>query len=123
MEKDPDGVLDLSVLGEMCSKPGRLDDPVLIRLIALFVREEGPLMTELGRLAEKRNAAELARIAHKLAGSCAVIGATQMFEAAQALERKARTGAWAEVPAQVGAVRAAWSLLQVVLARHKLVLK
>jgi len=120
MEKEFDGVLDLSVLGEMCSVSGRLDDPVLVGLIALFLREETPRLAELERLAGERNGEELARTAHKLAGSCAVIGAFQAYEAAQALERTADAGEWDEVAPQLAGVRAAWTRLLAVLARHNL---
>jgi HPt (histidine-containing phosphotransfer) domain-containing protein len=120
MENESDDILDLSVLGEMCSASGRLDDPMLVGLIALFLREETPRLTELERLAQERNGEELARTAHKLAGSCAVIGALQMYEAAQALERTADAGEWDEVASQLADVRAAWSRLLAVLAQHHL---
>jgi HPt (histidine-containing phosphotransfer) domain-containing protein len=119
-ENNQDGVLDVHVLAEMSSGSDRLDEPVLVGLIALFLREETPRLAELGRLAAAREGRELARTAHKLAGSCAVIGATQMCEMAQALERTADAGAWDDVAEQLVGVRTSWIRLRAALAAHHL---
>jgi HPt (histidine-containing phosphotransfer) domain-containing protein len=119
-KKDSEAVLDTQVLEEMCPEPGRLDDPVLLGLIALFLREEIPRLEILGRLARRKDGPELARLAHKLAGSCAVIGARQTYRAAQAVEHAAEAEDWRDMAARMAALRAAWTRLQAALAHHKL---
>ena len=114
-------MLDLRVLEEMSSLPGRLDDPALVRLIGLFIGEEQARVALLRRLAADRDRTELGRAAHKLAGSCAVIGAGQACQAARDLERLAAAAAWGEIAGQLAAVEASWALLLGELGRHKLV--
>ena len=114
MDKNPKAdkrVLDLSVLGEICVVPGRFDDPGLVRLVSLFLAEETARIARLRELAAARDRAELARAAHKLAGSCAVIGAVGLMEAAQRLELGAGTAPWDAVEARLGEVNNAWGAL------------
>jgi HPt (histidine-containing phosphotransfer) domain-containing protein len=117
MDKEFEGILDLRMLQEVCPVPGRLDDPGLVRLVALFIAEETPRLAGLPGIAEAGNGARLASESHRFAGSCAVIGATQAHRAAQELERAAAAGAWAEVPARLAAVQEAWIRLNAALAQ------
>jgi HPt (histidine-containing phosphotransfer) domain-containing protein len=110
-DQSPDPTLDLNVLGEVCTPPNRLDDPILKRLVGLFLLEEGPRLGSLAGLAGERDRTGLADAAHKLAGSCAVIGARRVQAAGQRLERLARDGTWGEVEAQLANVGGAWALL------------
>jgi len=121
--KSDERILDLDVLGEVCAVPGRYDDPVLVRLIALFLAEETARIALLGELAAARDRVELAKAAHKLAGSCAVIGAAALTDAAQRLDRGAGNSPWESVDAQLGVVNNAWGALLRVLSGMGLVRK
>jgi HPt (histidine-containing phosphotransfer) domain-containing protein len=116
-------ILDLRVLGEVCAVPGRFEDPVLVRLIALFLAEETARVARLAELAAARDRVELARAAHKLAGSGAVIGATALMEAAQRLELESGKAPWETVEARLVAVNDAWGALLPALGAMGLVRK
>jgi PAS domain S-box-containing protein len=119
-EKTLIDALDLSVLEDMRALPGRAGPSLLPELIAAFVREEPLRMAEILRATEAREGAELARIAHTLAGSCTSIGAGQMRAAALALEHAAKNGAWAEVAIRVAALHNAWAQVRAALIRLQL---
>jgi HPt (histidine-containing phosphotransfer) domain-containing protein len=114
--KDAGRCLDLRILDAMCATPGRYDDPVLTNLIALFLREETARVASLAPLASARDLGSLAKAAHKLAGSAAVIGANPLMEAAQKLERLALEGDRESVGPQLDRACGAWTELLAALA-------
>jgi PAS domain S-box-containing protein len=98
----PAAVLDEAVLEPLRGLPGRNGPELLPELIAMFKREEPVRLAECERLFSERRAELLAEVAHKLAGSCANLGANEMRGVVLALEKAARASAWEEVPRLLG---------------------
>jgi CheY-like chemotaxis protein len=105
-------VLELGLLRTMRSAPGHHGQTLLDDFVALFLRDEPRRVSELRTLAAKRVPAELARLAHTVGGSCAMMGAKQMQSAALALERAANSLEWTEVDAALGRIDTAWDSLR-----------
>lgn len=55
---------------------------------------------------------ELAALAHKVAGSCASIGAKAMRQCSQSLEKTSKMMQYDELPEKFASVEAAWLLLE-----------
>jgi two-component system sensor histidine kinase/response regulator len=108
---ESNAVLDLALLQTMKDTPGHRGKTLLDDFVALFLRDEPGRVNELRALAAQRAPGELARLAHTVGGSCAMMGAKQMQGAALALERAAHAGDWAEVDVAVAAIDAAWAKL------------
>jgi HPt (histidine-containing phosphotransfer) domain-containing protein len=120
----PDGeILDFGQLEEMRGMPGRHSASLLTEFVALFMREEPARIAELRRLAGIGQWSELKRLAHSLAGSCAMLGAIEMQRAALKLQAAAGSGRPAEVALRLEGVEAAWKRVQETLARHGLLPK
>jgi HPt (histidine-containing phosphotransfer) domain-containing protein len=110
-------VLDLRVLEEMGLIPRGAASDLPAKIIRLFLQEERPRMGRLAALVAERNAPELARMVHNLAGSSAILGARQVQGAAVGLELAARAGAWPAALAQWEALQGAWVRLEAALTR------
>lgn len=95
---------------------GPKDDPLVSKFMTLFARHEPPRVARLPKLASARDGPALARDAHTLAGSCAMLGAREMQAAALALERAAQGECWEQVPGRLAEVNQAWGRLRAVLA-------
>jgi len=108
---DGDAVLDMALLQTMRDTPGHQGKTLLDDFVALFLRDEPRRVAELRKLAEERAAAELARMAHTVGGSCAMMGAKQMQRAALTLERSANGHDWAAVDAALVGIDRAWAAL------------
>jgi len=104
-------VLDKMLFQTMRDTPGHQGKTLLDDFVALFLRDEPRRVCELRKLAKRRTPTELARMAHTVGGSCAMMGAKQMQGAALALERAAAAHEWAEVDAALLGVDTAWSAL------------
>ena len=78
-------------------------------------------MAGLTAQADGRNAEELARLAHTLAGSCANLGGQQMLVAALAIERAATSRGWAEMPALLTTLHQARARFHEALIHHGLI--
>ncbi|MEO7414531.1 MAG: ATP-binding protein, partial [Opitutaceae bacterium] len=91
-------VLDQSVLEPLRGLPGRNGPELIPELVAMFKREEPTRLAECESLFGERRADQLAEVAHKLAGSCANLGAHEMRAIVLALEKAAQTSRWEEVP-------------------------
>jgi HPt (histidine-containing phosphotransfer) domain-containing protein len=94
---------------------GPKDEDLVASFMALFSRDEPARIAKLPQLAAARDGKELARCAHTVAGSCAMLGAREMQMAALGLERAAHNGEWDDVPARLAAVNEAWQRLLLVL--------
>jgi len=105
-------VLDLSLLGTMRQTPGNQGKTLLDDFVALFLRDEPRRIAELRKVAGSAPAAELARLAHTVGGSCAMMGAKQMQQAALALEEAAKTGPADQLEPALARVDAAWAELR-----------
>ena len=120
-EPGPAPVLDLDHLAEIREMPGMKGGSLLQEFVVLFMRDEPGRLAELKRLAQQgTERAEIKRLAHSLAGSCAMLGALQMQQAALAVQASAAAGAPAELSARLAAVDGAWQRLQEALARQGL---
>ena len=114
-------VLDLGHLAEIRKMPGMKGGSLLQELIGLFLRDEPGRLAELKVLArDGSQRAEIKRLAHALAGGCAMLGAIQMQHTALALQAAAAAAAPAELSARLAAVDAAWTRLRAELGRHGL---
>jgi two-component system sensor histidine kinase/response regulator len=95
------GVIDLSQLASLRGilQPGEAD--FLTELIDLFLKEAKSHLNALHEAFSSNDAAEIVRLAHRLMGSSANMGATQMAALAKQLERKAPTEDKRELLAQL----------------------
>ena len=120
MSAEPE-VLDLGHVAEIRDMPGMKGGSLLHEFVALFQREEPGRLAELRRLTSAgQPREEIKRLAHSLAGSCAMLGALQMQQAALELQSVALAGSIPELAARMTAVDAASRRLQEALARHDL---
>jgi HPt (histidine-containing phosphotransfer) domain-containing protein len=113
-------VLDPQAVDDMFDMPGRTGPSLFLEILALFRKSEPARIADLPRLVAGRQGAELERQAHQMAGSCAVIGAQQLQDAARALEDAAREGDWAAAAERLAAVNRGWAALQAELAKRQL---
>ena len=82
--------LDLEVLDEMADLG--IDD--LRELIDAFLEQATEEMRNICRAIDAKNADNVANLAHRLAGSCAVCGATSAMTALRLLERSGCQANW-----------------------------
>jgi two-component system sensor histidine kinase/response regulator len=105
-------VLDISLLQTMRATPGQQGTTLLDDFVALFLRDEPRRVAELRQLAAQSPPAELARMAHTVGGSCAMMGAKQMQQAALALEAAVNSGTPAAVALALDRIDTAWAALR-----------
>jgi CheY-like chemotaxis protein len=105
-------VLDMSLLQTMRATPGHQGTTLLDDFVALFLRDEPRRVAELRQRAGQSPPAELARMAHTVGGSCAMMGAKQMQQAALALEAAANSGTPAAVAVALDRIDTAWAALR-----------
>ena len=105
-------VLDMSLLETMRATPGHQGKTLLDDFVALFLRDEPRRVAELRQQAAKCPPAELARMAHTVGGSCAIMGAKQMQRAALGLEEAATSGVPGAVDAALAKIDTAWAALR-----------
>ena len=103
MVEDPTPLLDETVLATLARLAGEGSESFLDQLIQTFDEQSRELLDEIEREAARKAYFELARAAHKLAGSAATVGATRLADAARKLE--ASTHAGLIVEAELTAVR------------------
>ncbi len=105
-------VLDMSLLETMRATPGHQGTTLLDDFVALFLRDEPRRVADLRQQAVKSPPAELARMAHTVGGSCAMMGAKQMQRAALGLEEAANSGAPGAVDTALAGIDTAWAALR-----------
>jgi HPt (histidine-containing phosphotransfer) domain-containing protein len=105
-------VLDERQIASMRAAPGRQGQSLLAEFLALFQRQEPARVASLEELSKARNWTELARTAHVLGGSAAILGAIELQQAAAGLEQAATAADCAEVDRRLPEVSSAWSRLQ-----------
>src|SRR5258708_3601663 len=88
--------------------PGINGQSLFPEVVEMFSKEEPVRLEEFSTLLNGRRSADLADGAHKLAGSCATLGATEMGITALALERAAKSEDWNETSKQIDALREGW---------------
>ena len=89
--------LDARAVAMLQSLPGRHGPSLWPEMVAMFTEQEPAVLAELDRLAEARDGVALAAAAHRLAGSCASVGARTMQSAARAIELGATRSDWPAV--------------------------
>jgi HPt (histidine-containing phosphotransfer) domain-containing protein len=103
--------------------PGRKGGSLLTEFIALFLRDEPARIAELARLVGERQNKEIARQAHMLAGSCAILGAIELQRSALELQAATRAGPPRDMAGHISQLKAAWIRLQSALASQGLLPK
>jgi two-component system, OmpR family, sensor histidine kinase TorS len=88
--------LDLEVLDEMAD----LGIEDLRELIDAYIEQANEVMQNLYRAIDARNADEVAELAHRLAGSSGVCGATSAMNALRILERSGCQANWPAITKQ-----------------------
>ncbi len=90
-------VLDPKVLDGLRGPAGRAKPDLYKRLVALYLAETAPALTQLHKAVDGGEAAEAARLAHMLKSSSAMLGASRMAELLRGIEGAGREGDLAEV--------------------------
>jgi CheY-like chemotaxis protein len=108
-----DAVLSPAQQAQLAALPGRDHATLLEELVVLFLQEAPGRLAALRRQQAAGDAAALRQEAHRLAGSCASLGAEPMRRAALALEQAAAAGA--DLAAPLAALEAEWHRLRLAL--------
>ncbi len=95
-------VLDAKQIAQLREIPGRTHPQLLVELVELFQTTTPGLMDNLAESVGAQNGPQVEAVAHRLAGSCAHIGAFEMRAVALALERAAREGNWSLATVEFG---------------------
>jgi len=116
---DPDdaAVLQAAQVAQLRGLPGRKHPTLLQEVAELFFQETPVMLTGLAAAAARADEKETARLAHRLAGSCANLGGESMRTAARLVEDAARRNAWAEMPLRLTALEEEWQRLAGALRR------
>lgn len=92
---------------------------VMTSLLTRFAAETSDGLEELrAKSAQDGTDEDLGRIAHRLAGSAALFGASRLRSALIALETAVKTGDTPRIPSLIAAAEAAWLVTQPAFARH-----
>jgi PAS domain S-box-containing protein len=110
------GAIDARVVASLRALPARGGDSLYPRVRTLFLAEVPELLAKLETAAAARDHAAVAATAHRLAGSCANIGAVGLRAAALAVEQTARAQDWAALGGRLAACAEAWTRVQSALA-------
>jgi CheY-like chemotaxis protein len=113
----PPEVLEPAQLAMLRELPGSEHDSLLDELVPVFLRETAPMPAKLRELADQRAWGDVVRLAHRLAGSCANLGARSLRQAALGLEKAAQAGQTEEAQAQLAALDREWERLRYLLQR------
>jgi len=105
-------VLDEKQIAQLRAIPGRRQPQLLGELVTLFRETTPGLLQELGAAGQARHAETVELLAHRLAGSCAHIGAFAMRGAALATERAAQQRDWTAVAGGLERLEAEWQRVQ-----------
>jgi len=105
-----------ALIGQLARLPGADGQDLGAELVGRFAESLVTLFPRLRELAAAGNAATLARDAHSLRGSAAMLGAVTIAELAQALESTAQSGSLERTEALITALEAEWPLTQPELA-------
>ncbi|TLD70769.1 response regulator [Phragmitibacter flavus] len=110
-------VLDPAQL-EQLGQLRRPDGSSLLREVASMMLAEMPdRLTSLAEFYRSERFAEIGPLAHKIAGSCASIGAVALRKRAQSVEHAARSERWRRMPELIGLMHEAWMELEVELKK------
>ncbi|AOS43868.1 Sensory/regulatory protein RpfC [Lacunisphaera limnophila] len=106
-------ILDAGQLAELRALPGTRPGETLLELLAdKFLQEMPPSLGRLRSELEARHAAEVASLAHRLAGSAASLGAGPLRALLLGLEQAAHAGDWAAADGHGSGLDRQWQLVQ-----------
>jgi HPt (histidine-containing phosphotransfer) domain-containing protein len=99
-------ILDPAIIAELRSLDPAPGDGLLRELMAIFVHDTPPRLTEMERSLNGGDAVAFGRAAHSIKGSAANLGARELHRAADEAERCARSGNLADGRARLDEIRA-----------------
>jgi CheY-like chemotaxis protein/HPt (histidine-containing phosphotransfer) domain-containing protein len=87
---DPDMLIDPRVLARLRDELG--DETIFVEMVAIFVREAPDHVGALERALKNGDTETVRRAAHKLKGSCQIMGANRLAAFCRRVEEQARSG-------------------------------
>jgi HPt (histidine-containing phosphotransfer) domain-containing protein len=102
-------VLDTEQLDQLRELPGNGDGTLLDELIEIVERDVPPDLARLEIMVRQRAAAEVAQLAHRVAGSAASLGAISLRQVLHELEQAGRKGDWAAADRTFGTLGPEWA--------------
>ncbi len=87
-------------------------------MLTLFISSSQPLLEQLRRASEARQAEQAARHAHQIKGAAAYIGAAAMTEAARCAERSAKAQEWDRLQSCLAELEAAFEQVRAEMERQ-----
>ena len=100
--------LDAGQIAQLRDLPGRTHDTLLLDLIEIFQREIPLAQARLKVLFAARENLEITTLSHRLAGSCASLGAVDLRAAALSVETMAGQGDWVAIEAALAEFDHQW---------------
>ena len=110
------GVLDRRQIELLRGLPGQQRSSLLEEVTEVFLRDIPERIAGMRLLFEQRQSVELGLHAHRLAGSCANLGAVALRNAALRLELLARQGDWAVTGRALSEIDREWGKVRDALA-------
>jgi PAS domain S-box-containing protein len=111
-EREENAVLDHRQLAQLREIPGRSGAPLLNELVELFCATTPLVLRDLQQVLHTKEAATVELLAHRLAGSCAHLGAFGMRAVALALERTAHGGDWPAAATEFARLQDEWKRVE-----------
>ena len=112
-----ESVLEAEQVALLRELPGRKHATLLQDVVEIFLGEVPSVQAKLSAAMASRQKAEIIALSHRLAGSCANLGATEMRAAALAAERTGELGDWPAITATLVALDREWQRVKPVLER------
>jgi two-component system, sensor histidine kinase and response regulator len=88
--EDPDALMDARVLARMRDELG--DEAIFVEMVTIFIREAPDHVNALERAMKGGDTDTVRRAAHKLKGSCQIMGASRLAAFCRRIEEQARSG-------------------------------
>jgi two-component system, sensor histidine kinase and response regulator len=87
---DPDALIDARVLARLRDELG--DEAIFVEMVTIFIREAPDHVHALERAIKDTDTDTIRRAAHKLKGSCQIMGASRLAAVCRRVEEQARSG-------------------------------
>lgn len=108
-------VLDAEQLDQLRDLPGDGDGTLLDELIKIMARDVPPDLARLRFMVQQRTGAEVAQLAHRVAGSAASLGALSLRQVLHDLEQAGRKADWTSADRLLAALDQEWAATQLAL--------
>ena len=112
------GLLDVQQLEQLSHLPGRQNARLIDDMIAMFFTSVPLELTDLRRLAGEKESEGFARLAHRMAGTSAGLGAVALRAAALQMEQAASAGQWDGMALQLDDFERQWIETKQALEQH-----